>query len=323
VEVYGMARYILKRLLLIIPIMFGVVVLVFVIIHLTPGDPARVILGSGAKDADLNLLRQKMGLNDPFFVQLGRYLYSVFIKFDFGTSYITNTSVTTELLLRFPRTLFLAVMSIGLSLLIGIPIGVNAAVHQNKAADYGSMAVALVGTAMPGFWLALVLVLLFSYKLDWLPAYGMGGFQYWIIPIVSNAFAGVATMARQMRSGMLEVINSDYIVMAKSKGLREKSVIYLHALPNALIPVITIGGMSFGTMLGGALITEVVFSIPGIGVYMVTGVNNRDYTVVQGGVIFLAVTFTVLMLLCDLLIAAVDPRVKAQITGGKRRGKNG
>jgi peptide/nickel transport system permease protein len=151
----------------------------------------------------------------------------------------------------------------------------------------------------------------------------MGGFQYWIIPIVSNAFAGVATMARQMRSGMLEVIHSDYIIMARSKGVREKAVIYMHALPNALIPVITIGGMSFGTMLGGALITEVIFSIPGIGVYMVTGVNNRDYTVVQGGVIFLAITFTVLMLLCDLLIAAVDPRVKAQITGGKRRKKNG
>lgn len=316
-----MARYILKRLLLMIPVMLGVVVLVFTIMHMTPGDPAQVILGAGASDADLNALRENMGFNDPFLVQLGRYLRDVFLKFDFGKSYITGISVTSELLQRFPRTLMLAAASIALSLVIGIPIGVNAAVHQNKLPDYGSMGVALVGTAMPGFWLALVMILLFSYKLGWLPAYGMDGPIYWIMPIVSNAFAGVATMARQMRSGMLEVIHSDYIVMAKSKGLKAWKVIYQHALPNALIPVITIASMSFGTMLGGALITETIFSIPGIGIYMVTGVNNRDYAVVQGGVIFLAVTFTVLMLLCDLLIAAVDPRVKAQITGGKRRRK--
>jgi peptide/nickel transport system permease protein len=303
--------------------MLGVGILVFIIMHMSPGDPAQVILGSGARDSEINALREKMGLNDPFIIQLGRYLYNVFIKFDFGTSYITNTSVTQELIIRFPRTLLLAVASIALSLIIGIPIGVHAAVHQNKAADYGSMALALVGTAMPGFWLALVMILAFSYQLKWLPAYGMNGPEYWIMPIVSNAFAGVATMARQMRSGMLEVINSDYIIMARSKGVKERVVIYFHALPNALIPVITIAGMSFGTLLGGALITEVIFSIPGIGVYMVTGVNNRDYTAVQGGVIFLAITFTVLMLLCDLLIAAVDPRVKAQITGGKAGKKNG
>ena len=316
-----MGRYILKRFLLMIPVILGVVILVFAIMHLTPGDPAQVILGASASDADLNALRDSMGLNDPFLVQLGRYLYDVFIRFDFGKSYITNISVTQELLVRFPRTLLLAVISIALSLLVGVPLGINAAVHQNSLADYGSMALALVGTAMPGFWLALVMILFFSYRLGWLPAYGMEGIQYWIMPIVSNAFAGVATMARQMRSGMLEVINSDYITMARAKGLKSRRVIYRHALPNALIPVITIAGMSFGTLLGGALITETIFSIPGIGIYMVTGVNNRDYTVVQGGVIFLAVTFTILMLLCDLLIAMVDPRVKAQISSGKKRGK--
>lgn len=316
-----MGRYILKRLLLMIPVVLGVVILVFSIMHVTPGDPAQVILGAGASDSEIAALRDTMGLNDPFIVQLGRYLYDVFLRFDFGKSYITGVSVTSELLVRFPRTLLLASLSIALSLAIGIPIGINAAVHQNKLPDYGSMALALVGTAMPGFWLALVMILLLSYTLGWLPAYGMNGIQYWIMPIVSNAFAGVATMARQMRSGMLEVIHSDYITMAKSKGLKARKVIYRHALPNALIPVITIASMSFGTMLGGALITETIFSIPGIGIYMVTGVNNRDYPVVQGGVIFLAITFTVLMLLCDLLIAVVDPRVKAQIAGGKQRRK--
>lgn len=317
-----MGRYILRRVLLMIPVILGVVILVFAIMHMTPGDPAQVILGAGASDANLNALRDSMGLNDPFIVQLGRYLRDVFLRFDFGKSYITGISVTQELLTRFPRTFSLAIISIALSLLVGIPIGVNAAVHQNKLPDYGSMALALVGTAMPGFWLALTMILFFSYRLGWLPAFGMDGIQYWIMPIVSNAFAGVATMARQMRSGMLEVIHSDYIVMAKSKGLKAWRVIYQHALPNALIPVITIASMSFGTMLGGALITETIFSIPGIGIYMVTGVNNRDYAVVQGGVIFLAVTFTLLMLLCDLLIAAVDPRVKAQMSGGKRRRKS-
>lgn len=208
-----------------------------------------------------------------------------------------------------------------LSLGIGIPLGVNAAVHQNSIADYGTMAIALIGTSLPGFWFALVLILLFSSKLGWLPAYGVGGIQYWIMPIISTAFAGITTMARQMRSGMLEVIHSDYITMAKSKGVKKKSVIYKHALPNALIPVITVASMSFGTSLGGTLIAETIFAIPGVGVYIVNAVNNRDYPVVQGGVIILAITFSIIMLLCDLVIAAVDPRVKAQITGGKKRGK--
>jgi len=314
-----MGKYILKRILLIIPVVLGVVILVFVIMHMTPGDPARVILGDGAPDAAVNELRDQMGLNDPFIVQLGRYLRDVFIRFDFGRSYVTKISVTHELLTRFPKTLLLAFTSVALSLILGIPIGVNAAVHQNKLPDYGSMALVLIGTAMPGFWLALVMLMVFSYKLNWLPAYGMNGIEYWVMPIISLAFAGVATMARQMRSGMLEVINSDYITMARSKGLKARKVIYRHALPNALIPVITVAGMSFGSMLGGALITEVIFSIPGVGIYMVTGVNNRDYTVVQGGVIFLAVAFTLLMLICDLVMAAVDPRIRAQISGGKKK----
>ena len=245
----------------------------------------------------------------------------VFIQFDFGTSYISNVSISAELATRYPYTLVFAVAGMVLSLGIGIPLGVNAAVHQNSIADYGTMAIALIGTSLPGFWFALVLILLFSSKLGWLPAYGVGGIQYWIMPIISTAFAGITTMARQMRSGMLEVIHSDYITMAKSKGVKKKSVIYKHALPNALIPVITVASMSFGTSLGGTLIAETIFAIPGVGVYIVNAVNNRDYPVVQGGVIILAITFSIIMLLCDLVIAAVDPRVKAQITGGKKRGK--
>lgn len=316
-----MGRYIIKRILLMIPVMLGVVILVFTLMQLTPGDPAQVILGQTATAEQIQQLREEMGLNDPYIVQLGRYMKEVFIDHDFGTSYISNVSISKELIARFPKTLIFAVSGMVLSLLIGIPLGVTAAVHQNSLADYGSMTLALIGTSLPGFWFALVLILFFSGKLGWLPAYGTGGIKYWILPIASTAFAGITTMARQMRSGMLEVIHSDYITMAKAKGVKKRSVIYRHALPNALIPVITVASMSFGTSLGGTLIAETIFSIPGIGVYIVNAVNNRDYPVVQGGVIVLAITFSIIMLLCDLLIAAVDPRVKAQISGGRKRSK--
>lgn len=316
-----MGKYIFKRILLMIPVILCVTILVFTMMQLAPGDPAQVILGSTATDEQIRELRDEMGLNDPYIVQLGRYLKSVILHFDFGTSYISNVPIGRELISRFPKTLIFAVWGMVLSLLIGIPLGVTAAVHQNSIIDYGSMTLALIGTSLPGFWFALVLILLFNAKLGWLPAYGVGGIKYWILPIASTAFAGVTTMARQMRSGMLEVIRADYITMAKAKGVKQRSVIYRHALPNALIPVITVASMSFGTSLGGTLIAETIFSIPGIGVYIVNAVNNRDYPVVQGGVILLAATFSVIMLLCDLLIAAVDPRVKAQITGGKKRKK--
>lgn len=316
-----MIKYTLKRILLMIPVIIGVVILVFTLMKLTPGDPAQVILGQTATDAQINALREEMGLNDPYIVQLGRYFYEVFVKFDFGESYVTGISITSELAARFPKTLIFAVSGMVLSLLVGIPLGVTAAVHQNRLPDYGTMTLALIGTSLPGFWFALVLIMLFSNKLGWLPAYGIGGIKYWILPIVSTAFAGMTTMARQMRSGMLEVINADYVTMAKAKGVKQRSVIYRHALPNALIPVITVASMSFGTSLGGTLIAETIFSIPGVGVYIVNAVNNRDYPVVQGGVILLAITFSIIMLLCDLLIAYVDPRVKSQITDSRKRGK--
>jgi peptide/nickel transport system permease protein len=318
-----MGKYIVKRILLMIPVVLGVTILVFSLMQLAPGDPAEVILGPTATPEQLYEMRQSMGLNDPYIVQLGRYLRDVFLHFDFGTSYVTNISIAKELIARFPYTLVFAVSGMILSLVIGIPLGVTAAVHQNSIIDYGSMALALVGTSLPGFWFALILILLFNAQLHWLPAYGVGGIEYWILPIASTAFAGVTTMARQMRSGMLEVIHSDYITMAKAKGVKRHDVVYRHALPNALIPVITVASMSFGTSLGGTLIAETIFSIPGVGVYIINAVDNRDYPAVEGGVILLAVTFSIIMLLTDLLIAAVDPRVKAQITGGRKRKKGG
>ncbi len=316
-----MIKYIIKRILLMIPVILGVTILVFTLMQLAPADPAEVILGTTATAAEKNALREELGLNDSYVVQLGRYLYNVFFKLDFGTSYISNISIASELLKRFPYTLIFAVSGMVLSLIIGIPLGVTAAVRQNSIFDYGTMTLALVGTSLPGFWFALILILLFNGQLQWLPAYGTDGIEYWIMPIVSTAFAGVTTMARQMRSGMLEVINADYITMAKAKGVKKKSVIYRHALPNALIPVITVASMSFGTSLGGTLIAETIFAIPGIGVYIVNAVNNRDYPVVQGGVIMLAIAFSIIMLITDLVMAAVDPRIKAEMAGGKKRRK--
>ncbi len=318
-----MGRYIAKRLLYMIPVIFGVALLVFTIMYFVPGDPAAVILGGSATQTELDALRENMGLNQPFLVQLATYLKKLFLHFDFGNSYITSLSISRELLSRFPRTFVIALSCMVLSILIGIPLGVNAAVHQNGFGDRISMFVALFGVSMPGFWIGLLLVLLFSLRLGWLPPSGIGGFKFYILPCIANSMGGIATLARQTRSSMLEVIRSDYIVTARSKGLNERNVIYRHALPNALIPVITVVGQSFGRMLGGTLVIETVFSIPGIGAYMITGVNNRDYAAVEGSIIFVAVMFSIVMLLVDLVYALVDPRIKAQYMGTRRRKVNG
>lgn len=180
------------------------------------------------------------------------------------------------------------------------------------------MTIALFGISMPGFWLALMLVLLFSIQLGWLPPYGLGGIEYWILPILSGSFLGIANLARQTRSSMLEVLGSDYVVMARAKGMPERSVIYKHALPNALIPIITVMGGTLARLFGGGMLTEMIFSMPGVGYYMVKAVNNRDYPAVQGGVLLLSIVFTLVMLLTDLVMAAVDPRIKAQFAS---RGK--
>jgi peptide/nickel transport system permease protein len=285
--------------------------------YLLPGDPTRSILGSTAQAGEYAAVRDQMGLNDPYIVQLGRYMYQVYGRLDLGSSYLTGVSITTELMGRIPRTLLLGFCSILVTLGIGIPLGVNAAVHQNTVRDWLPLSVALLGVSMPGFWFSLMLVLAFAVKLGWLPAYGMGGIQYWILPVLSGSFHGVANMARQTRSSMLEVIHSDYIVMARSKGLPERLVIYKHALPNALIPVITILGTTFAGLLGGAVLTETIFSIPGVGYYMVRSVNNRDYPAVEGSILLLSIVFCIVMLLTDLTMAAVDPRIKAQFASSR------
>ena len=317
-----MKKYILKRLLWMIPVILGVTIAIFTIMYFVPGDPAVIILGAEATEAELQSKREALGLNRPFLIQLGSYMKNVFLHFDFGTSYITNNSITKELLARLPRTALVGFVSMLLMLIVGIPLGITAAVHQNGIGDRLCMIIALAGVSVPSFWLGLLLVITFALNLGILPASGIRGFEYYIMPCVASAFGGIAGLARQSRSSMLEVIRSDYVVTARAKGLSERSVIYGHALPNALIPIITVAGSHLAHIFGGSVVIENVFSIPGIGSYMVTAVNNRDYTVVTGSVIFLAVVFSLVMLLVDIVYAFVDPRIKAQyINGKKRRGK--
>lgn len=310
-----MIKYIVKRLLLMIPVVLGVTILIFTIMYFTPGDPAQIALGPNATAAEVAAKRMELGLNDPFFIRLGRYLRDVYLHFDLGTSYLTGKAVAAELLERFPRTALISVMCMLISIAVGIPLGINAAIHQDGLWDRLSMFIALFGVSMPNFWLALMLVIVFALRLGILPAYGLDGLQYYILPCVSLSFGGIAQQARQTRSSMLEVVRSDYIVTARAKGLSEWSVILKHALPNALIPVITVAGTQFGYMLGGALVIETVFSIPGIGMYLINGISSRDYMVVQGCVVVLAIAFSFVMLGVDLIYAFVDPRIKSMYRG--------
>ena len=309
-----MWRYILKRLLMIVFVVAGVAILIFTIMYFVPGDPAQVILGSGATPEQLAYKRHEMGLDQPFMTQLLNYLNGL-IHLDFGTSYAYGTSVWSELQVRMPRTLLLSVLVIIVQVVVGIPLGITAAVHAGKWQDSAAIVVSMIGIAIPGFWLALMCVMLFSVKLGWLPGYGIDSWKCWIMPVLTSSLVGFAMNARQTRASMLDVIHSDFITTARAKGVKEHDVIYKHALPNALIPVITMIGSNFATSLGGSVIAESVFSMPGVGLYMTNGINNLDYAVVRSSVVLLAVWFSVIMLVTDLVYAFVDPRIKAQYIG--------
>lgn len=316
-----MFRYIGKRLLWMIPIILCVTILIFTLMYFVPGDYASIVLGANATQAQLNDFREANGMNDPYLVQLGRYLKSIFIDFEFGNSYIYSTSVTADLMERFPRTAILAIGTILVGFVFGIPLGIMAALNRNSVLDHVAMGISMIGTAMPSFWAGLILVLLFSLKLHWLPSQGIGTWQHYILPCLGMGLAGISGQCRQMRSSLLEVIRADYVTTARSKGISELRVLLRHELPNAMIPIITSLGGTFGMMLGGTLVIENVFSIPGVGAYMVKAIGNRDYPAVEGSVIFLAIIFALGMLLVDLCYAFVDPRIKAQYESRNKKRK--
>lgn len=310
-----MIKYIIGRLLLMIPVTLGVTIVIFTIMYFTPGDPALIILGPNATFEEIENKREELGFYEPYLVRLGTYLKDVFLRFDFGNSYVNNRSISKDILSRFPYTATVAFFSMVLSLCIGVPLGVVAATNQNKFGDYIAMLISFIGVSLPNFWVGLLLVILFALNLGWLPALGIDGFKYYIMPCIACSLNGIASLARQTRSSMLEVIRSDYIVTARSKGQAESKVIYRHALSNALIPVVTSAGGSFGAMLGGTLVIETVFAIPGLGTFMVNAIGNRDYPAIQGGVICVAITFSIVMLIVDLVYAFIDPRIRAQYRG--------
>ena len=295
---------------MLIPVMFGVTFLVYFIISLTPGDAAAMILGNGATEESVKELREEMGFNDPTIVQYANYMKDL-LTGDMGTSYSTGKSVAGEIGQRFPNTFKLTFSAIFIAILISIPIGVISATKQYSIFDNAGMIFALIGISMPSFWTGLMLIIAFSLKLGWFPSSGMSGIQSLILPAFTLAIASTASITRTTRSSMLEVVRQDYINTAKAKGVSKKNVIRKHALRNALIPAVTVIGLEFGILLGGAVLTETVFSWPGIGRLMVESIQRKDTPMVLGCVIVFAVAFSVVNLIVDILYAYIDPRIKA------------
>ncbi len=306
-----MHKFILKRLMLLIPVLLGVSLLVFAIMSFTPGDPAQLMLGESAPAEAVAELREEMGLNDPFIVRYFNFVADA-VTGDFGRSYSTGREVFGEISARFPNTLVLATLGVIIAVAIGVPVGILSATRQYSFIDSASMIVALLGVSMPNFWLGLMLILLFSVNLGWLPS---GGFADWwsvILPAFTLGTGSAAIITRMTRSSMLEVIRQDYIRTARAKGVAESVVINQHALKNALIPVITVIGLQFGYLLGGAVLTETVFSWPGVGRMMVDAIRQKDTPTVLATVVFLATTFSLVNLAVDILYGFVDPRIKSQ-----------
>ncbi len=302
-------------------VVLAAAVVIFTIISFVPGDPVKILLGAEATPEEILAQRTQLGLEDSYLVQLGKFMYNAFIKFDLGDSWVRGVPVVDGLSERLPRTIFLGLSFVILSSSIAIPLGVTAAVHQNKWQDRVSTVIAMICISIPNFWLAMMMILLFSLKLGWLPSFGIGGPEYYVMPIIAGALRGIGGLTRQTRSSMLEVIRSDFVTTARAKGLKENKVIWQHMLPNALIPIITILGQSIGMSVAGTVIIEQVFSLPGVGTYLTGAVMSRDYPIIRGCVILLAGFMAILMLFVDLVYAYVDPRIKAQYRGQTKRRK--
>lgn len=300
--------YVLRRLGLIIPTLLGVTLVVFFLVRMIPGDPARLIAGFQASEEEVARIRVELGLNRPIHVQYGIFLRRL-LRGDLGLSAATRAPVAEEIASRLRATVLLAVSSILLAAIAGMSAGILSATRQYSALDYAVMGVALFGVSIPVFWLGLMLMLLFSVYLHWLPAGGYGTPAHVVLPTIALAAVSIAIIARMTRSSLLETFNQDYIRTARAKGVRDETVTLKHALKNALIPVITVIGLQFGTLLGGAILTETVFAWPGIGRLLVNSVSNRDYPVIQGVVLIFAALFALVNLAVDLLYAYVDPRI--------------
>lgn len=334
-----MVRYIAKRLLNLIPVLLGITLLVFTLLHLIPGDPATVMAGERATPEQVEALREQLGLNQALPIQYLTFLWNL-LRFNFGTSIITGVPIAEEIKICWPATFELSLSAMLIAVTLGVPAGVLAAVRKNSVWDNLTISSSLLGVSLPVYWLGLLLIYLFAVNLNWLPPSGrlsidaglnfkpITGFyvvdallqfdfkvladvlSHLILPAFTLSTIPLAILTRITRSAMLEVLSQDYIRTARAKGLPERWVIFKHALKNALLPVVTIIGLQFGTLLGGAILTETIFSWPGIGSWIYAGILNRDYPVVQGGVVFVAIAFVLINLLVDISYAFIDPRIK-------------
>ena len=307
-----MFRYVIKRILLLIPVMIGVSFIVFTILNIVPGDPARVILGEAATADEVAQLNHELGYDQPFVTRYVSFLKGVVTKFDFGTSYRTRDSVLDDILTRIPISFKLASFSILLAICIGIPLGIYSAVKQYSLFDNIARFIGIFMASVPPFWLGMMLIYLFALVLHILPSSGVAGFKNYILPSLALAIPYASAIMRFTRSSMLETIRQEYIKTAEAKGIPESRVILNHALRNAALPIITIIGTSFGGLLGGAVVTESVFSLPGLGTLLVTGIRMKDIPVVMGATVFYAFMFGCIMLIVDLLYGFADPRIKAK-----------
>ena len=315
-----MTKYAIKRILAMIPVLIGISFVIFTLLYFTPGDPAQMLLGDLATKEDVEALREKMGLNDGFFERYIRYMGDL-LQGDLGTSYVSKLPVSEEIMSRLPVTALVAFFVIIFAICVGVPAGIFSAVRQYSFIDNIVRVFSLLGITMPSFWLALLLVIFFSVKLELLPASGLYGPVYYIMPVMSISAVSIATIARTTRSSMLEVIRSDYIRTARAKGQSERVILFKHALANALIPILTIVGIQFASGLGGAVVNEQVFAIPGLGKMMVDAIKARNYPLVQGSVLVLAVLQSLVNLVVDLLYAWVDPRIRSQYVSRKKTKK--
>ena len=307
-----MIIYVIKRLLLIIPIMLAVSFIVFTIMSLTPGDPARIILGPEAPQEAVDQLNTELGFDRPFLYRFANFIIGAVTRFDFGFSYRTSIPVVEEVRARVPVSMRVAFNAILLATAIGIPLGIVSAVKQYTFIDNMSRVMGIFLASVPAFWLGLMLIYVFSLRLGIFPTSGIGSWRNYVLPMVTLALPYSGIQLRFTRSAMLETIRQDYIRTVRAKGVPEGIVIFSHALKNALLPIITIIGVSFGGLLGGAVLTESIFTLPGLGTMIVSGIRTKDIPIVMGGTLFFAMMFGIIMLVVDLLYAFVDPRIKAK-----------
>jgi len=304
-----MLRYLIRRLLLTIPVLLGVATLVFALIHFIPGDPAQAMLGEGAAPEDVAQLRERLGLDRPLLVQYGSFLQGL-LRGDLGVSLRNDQPVTQQILERMPATAELAFASMAIAVLIALPLGIIAAVWRGTFADFSAMTLSLLGISVPNFWLGPLLAIVFAVELGWLPVGGRGTLAHLVLPAVTLGAALAAILARMTRASLLEELREPYVLAARAKGVSRARAVLHHALRNSLIPIVTILGLQFGVVLTGAVITETIFAWPGIGRLLIQSISFRDYPVVQGCVLLIAVTYVGVNLITDLTYGFLDPRIR-------------